>query len=249
MKILEYGNINNPKIILVHGFQSPIQVWDEYINHFKDNYYIIVPILPGHYPNHEEKFTTFQDVTNQFEVYYLNKFGDEAHMVFAMSMGGVFVSLLWQNNKIHFKHILFDGSPLLGYNKFFNKYMTSFYLNVTKKSKERNEKTLNQAIKSIIKKQHLNDFLNVLDNMDEDTIKSFINEIGSHKLLSTNNQTSIHYFHGTKLNETFSKKTGKFIKKHYKNSNIICFKNKGHCEVSIFKPMEMFKYLDNIIKE
>lgn len=48
MRILEYGNINNPTIMLVHGFESPYQIWIDYIEHYKENYHILVPILPGH---------------------------------------------------------------------------------------------------------------------------------------------------------------------------------------------------------
>ena len=44
MEILEFGNKNNKKIILIHGFQSPYQVWDEYIEYYKNDYHIIVPI-------------------------------------------------------------------------------------------------------------------------------------------------------------------------------------------------------------
>ena len=29
MEILEFGDKENKKIILIHGFQSPYQVWDE----------------------------------------------------------------------------------------------------------------------------------------------------------------------------------------------------------------------------
>lgn len=32
MRILEYGNTNNPTIMLVHGFESPYQIWIDYID-------------------------------------------------------------------------------------------------------------------------------------------------------------------------------------------------------------------------
>ena len=43
MKILEFGDKSKRKIILVHGFQSPWQVWEKYIEHFKNDFHIIVP--------------------------------------------------------------------------------------------------------------------------------------------------------------------------------------------------------------
>ena len=36
MRILEYGNTNNPTIMLVHGFESPYQIWIDYIEHYKE---------------------------------------------------------------------------------------------------------------------------------------------------------------------------------------------------------------------
>ena len=44
-----------------------------------------------------------------------------------------------------------------------------------------------------------------------------------------------------------AKKTAKYIKKNYPNSNIICFKGNGHCEYSLLNPNEMIKELDKIL--
>ena len=56
MQILEYGNSNNDKVILIHGFQMPLDSLNEYINILKKDYFVIVPILPGHNPNDKEEF-------------------------------------------------------------------------------------------------------------------------------------------------------------------------------------------------
>ena len=45
LKILEFGNPRNEKMILIHGFESPYQVWEDYIKYFEKDYFIIVPIL------------------------------------------------------------------------------------------------------------------------------------------------------------------------------------------------------------
>ena len=50
MEILEFGNKEKDKIILIHGFETPYQIWEKYIEHYKNNYHIIVPILQGHNP-------------------------------------------------------------------------------------------------------------------------------------------------------------------------------------------------------
>lgn len=58
--------------------------------------------------------------------------------------------------------------------------------------------------------------------MSDTTIISYINDIGNFKLsnsLSLEN-TQIHYYYGTKPNEMLAKKSAKYIKKYYPNSNI-----------------------------
>ena len=59
MEILEFGDTTKRKIILIHGFQSPYQVWNKYIEHYKNNFHIIVPIIPGHNKNEKEDFISF----------------------------------------------------------------------------------------------------------------------------------------------------------------------------------------------
>ena len=65
MRILEYGNINNSTIMLVHGFESPYQIWIDYIEHYKENYHILVPILPGHDVREKSEFNSFDDTAKE----------------------------------------------------------------------------------------------------------------------------------------------------------------------------------------
>lgn len=74
MEILEFGDKSKRKIILIHGFQSPYQVWDRYIKHYEKDFHIIVPVLPGHNPNHTENFSTFEEVAKELEEYYIPKY-------------------------------------------------------------------------------------------------------------------------------------------------------------------------------
>ena len=36
MEILEFGNKEKEKIILLHGFQCPYQVWEDYIKYYEN---------------------------------------------------------------------------------------------------------------------------------------------------------------------------------------------------------------------
>ena len=71
MRILEYGNINNSTIMLVHGFESPYQIWIDYIEHYKENYHILVPILPGHDVREKSEFNSFDDTAKEIELLHI----------------------------------------------------------------------------------------------------------------------------------------------------------------------------------
>ncbi len=249
MEILEYGNKENKKIILIHGFQSPYQIWDEYIEHYKNKFHIIVPILPGHNENQKEEFVSFKQCAKEIENYYISRYGNNVHAIFCMSMGGLIAANIWQNSKLNIKNLIFDGSPLVSYPKMLKSYFIKFYLNVTHKTKQRDAKTIKQAVGSIITEDKLDEFIQVLDNMSDNTIINYITEWGKYRLPIVKSDSNIYYFHGTKMNEMLSKKTVKCISKNYPNSNITCFKGKGHCENSIMNPKVMIKELDKILEQ
>lgn len=127
--------------------------------------------------------------------------------------------------------------------------MTGFYLNITHKSQQRDEKTLEQAVNSIITKEHLDDFLSVLHNMSDTTILNCINQIGAFKLSKEidTKSTKIYFYHGTALNEMLARKSAKYISKHYPDAVVKCFKGKAHCENLLFYPEIMKKKLDDVL--
>ena len=148
MEVLEFGDKSKRKIILIHGFQSPYQVWDKYIKHYENEFHILVPILPGHNPKQIEDFISFEKVVGELEDYYITKYGKEVYAIYGMSMGGVLTATLWRRNKLCIHKLIFDGSPIVSINGFMKNMMTCFYLNITHKTQRRDKKTLEQAKKS-----------------------------------------------------------------------------------------------------
>lgn len=250
MEVLEFGNKDKEKIILIHGFESPYQIWDKYIEYYKTQYHILVPILPGHNPNKKEEFKSFKECAKEIEEYFISRYGKEVYAIYGMSMGGVLTCQLWQNKKLNFNKIILESSPLLSYSKFMISILTNQYLMLTYKTKKRDKKVIKQAINSIITKDKLDNFLEVIDSISDTTIINYIKEIGNYKLpkkINTPN-TEIYYYHGTTINELLARKTAKYIKKNYTNSKIICFKGKGHCEDSLMNPNIMINELNKILK-
>ena len=112
MEILEYGNPKQDKIILIHGFESPYQIWDDYVKYYKNDYCVIVPILTGHNVNENTDFESFEICVKELEDYYISKYGNKVFAVYGMSMGGVFASILWQNGNIKIDKLIMESFPL-----------------------------------------------------------------------------------------------------------------------------------------
>lgn len=247
MKILEFGEKNKEKLILIHGFQCPYQVWNKYIEHYKNDFHIIVPILSGH--TVEGDFISFESEAKEIEDYIITNYGKNINAIFGFSMGGVLTATLWQNGKLYFKNVIFDGSPLVSLNGLVKRFMITFYLSVTHKSQQRDEKTLKQATKGIIPELYLNDFLTVLDSMSDITIKNCLQGVAGFKLSSDIDVTGtqIHFFHGTAMNEMLAKKSAKLISKLYPKAIVKCFMGKAHCENTLFRPDNIITELDKIL--
>ncbi|NBK96634.1 MAG: hypothetical protein EOM50_01205 [Erysipelotrichia bacterium] len=249
MEILEFGNQKQDKIILIHGFESPYQIWDDYIEYYKKDYCVIVPILTGHNVNENTDFESFEKCVEELEDYYLKKYGNQVFAVYGMSMGGVLASILWQNQNIKIDKLIVESSPLLGYGNMMTRILTKQYLTITHKAQARDEKTVRRAVNSIIPEDKLDVFLEMMDNMSDTTITNYIRQIGSYKLpgdINTSN-TEVYYYYGTKINELLAKKTAEYIRKKYPSSKIKCFQGKGHCEDSLLNPSVMIEELDTVL--
>ena len=127
--------------------------------------------------------------------------------------------------------------------------MLKFYLNITHKTQQRDQKTLEQATKTIITQDDLDSLLQVMDNMSDKTIENCISSIADFKLrndIDTPDTTAV-FFYGTAANESLAKKSAKFLQKNYPNAVLRCFKGKAHCENAIFHPGLMIAELEKIL--
>lgn len=174
MRILEYGNINNSTIMLVHGFESPYQIWIDYIEHYKENYHILVPILPGHDVREKSEFNSFDDTAKEIENYCISKSINHIYAIYGMSMGGVVASYLWKNKRLTFEKVILESSPLLPFGKYMTQMLIKQYLSITQKARERNRKVVRNAINSMVTEDMLDVFLELLDNISDETIKNYL---------------------------------------------------------------------------
>ena len=250
MEILEYGNPKQDKFLLLHGFESPYQIWDDYVEYYKKDYCVIVPILTGHNVNEDTDFESFEKCVNELEDYYISKYGKQVFAVYGMSMGGVFASLLWRNRKIEIDKLIMESSPLLGFGNMMTNILIKQYLTITHKAQARDKKTVRQAVNSMVTEDKLDIFMKLLDHISDTTIINYIKEIGHYKLPSDIDipRTEIYYLYGGKINEILFRKVAKFLEKNYSKATIICINGKGHCEDALLNPKKHIKVLNKVLK-
>lgn len=249
MRILEYGNINNPTIIFIHGFESPYQIWNDYIEHYKEKYHILVPILPGHDVQEKSEFISFDLTAKEIEDYCISKSINRIFAIYGMSMGGVLAAFLWKNKRLMFDTVILESSPLLSFEPWLTKMLTRQYLSITKKARNRNIKVVRKAVNSMVTEDMLDIFLELLDNISDTTIKNYLYAVGKFKLpenIETPN-TRIVYFFGGKMNEFVFRNVAKYIKRNYKNAMTVCLEGKGHCENALLHSNEWIIELDKYL--
>lgn len=248
MRILEYGKPNNPAILLIHGFESPYQIWDDYVARYQENYHVLVPVLPGHDAGEKSEFLSFEAVAKELEDFCISKSIDHIHAVYGMSMGGVLAAYLWKNGRLSFEKIILESSPLLPFGDMATKVMTKQYISITRKARQRDKKVLQNAVQSMVPEDKLDVFLELLDNISDATIENYLQAVGRFHLPADLPDTRLVYFYGGKLSEVLFRNVARFLRKHYQNVTTVCLKGKGHCEDALLHPKERIRQLEPYIR-
>ena len=82
------------------------------------------------YYSESEHYQMIAGDAKEIEEYILSRYGKEIYAVYGMSMGGVLTATLWQNNRLSFDKVIFDGSPLVSYNSFMKVFIHLYYTSV-----------------------------------------------------------------------------------------------------------------------
>lgn len=108
---------------------------------------------------------------------------------------------------------------------------------IVHKSKERDGKVIENFKKYFLPEKYLDSYLKIADFMTNESIENIVNSVfAGGKIEGVNNSSRILFIHGTKGNEILSKKAAKLMKRHYPETEIICFKGDAHCYKAIYEP-------------
>lgn len=87
MIVKTFGNIDKPTIVLLHGGGLSWWSWTPVIEHIKDNYNIIVPVLKGHGENFMDEFISIEDQSTEIIKYINQNHNCHVHAIAGLSIG------------------------------------------------------------------------------------------------------------------------------------------------------------------
>ena len=91
MLFTEFGNKENPPVLLLHGMMQ--DWWSEYelLKPLEEHYRLIIPAQDGFYEGSND-FTSFADQARQIEEYVQTNYNGKVHGAFGGSQGGLMLT-------------------------------------------------------------------------------------------------------------------------------------------------------------
>lgn len=229
MKFHTFGEPTSPVMLLIHGMLTPWQIWDDQIKAFCESYYVIVPELDSHTEDEPSSFVSIEEEAEKIEDWLIDHDITSVSVVCGLSLGGAIAYEMWHNGVIGIDRLVLDGAPLMPMPAIAGKMMTNSYMNIIRKSVQRDPKTFELFKRDFLPEKFWEDFLKIANNMDEQSVKSIMQGVCSrHIYEGVENNSRILFLHGTKGNEIVSKKAAAKLKKLYPDTEVICYKGDPH---------------------
>lgn len=100
MKYVEFGQKQNPSVILLHG--GGLAPWNyfEEARQLQDEYHVVIPVLDGH-SGSDRNFTTIEENARSITTFIDEQFSGHVHLIGGLSLGGqILVEMLSQRPDI-----------------------------------------------------------------------------------------------------------------------------------------------------
>ncbi len=104
----EFGNKNNPPILLLHGMMQNWRNVHETLKPLEEHYRLIIPAQDGFYDGSSD-FTSFADQARQIEEYIHTHYNGKVFGAFGASQGGLMLTELLTRNKVSLGTVIMDG--------------------------------------------------------------------------------------------------------------------------------------------
>ena len=244
-----YGDKNNKAVVLIHGMLTPYQIWNRAAQVYGSSHYVIVPELDGHTEDGISTFISVEDEVRKLEEYIQNELNGEVYLLAGLSMGGRIASELAKNDALRIENLVIDGAPLMKVNGLFKGIMKNNYKNILSKSRARDPKTKAAFGKNFLPEEYWETFLKIADNMNGQSVDNIIDSVFTQfEFVKYPEGMKILFMHGTKGNESVSKKGALKMKELNPKMEIRCFDGLAHAELACFKPHQWIREVREFAK-
>ena len=249
MRILEFGDRQKEKIILIHGLNIPWQMWNEEVAIYSEKYHVIVPVLSGHDVESDDLFISIEAEAKQIKEFVTKRYGNNVYMIVGMSMGAAIAFSVVSDGELRAEYLVFDSGVFVPTNPLLLRINNKMELSYKNRTKAHNKKTLQQL--SIMYGENLAPhYMALAEVMTDSNLLRACSAIGSFRLSGQIRlpDTNIIAYHGTVLMEIQAKKSAKYLRKIFPKAYIKVFEGNHHGELSVNYPAIFVEEIEKAIK-
>jgi pimeloyl-ACP methyl ester carboxylesterase len=245
----EFGSIENPAILLMHGMlQDWHSLW-EILKPLEEKYRVIVPAMDGMYDNSPD-FTTFADQCRQIEAFVIENYGGKLRGVYGLSQGAAVMSELLARGNINIDVAVFDGAYVVHQGKLAayavlktfwrmlhnNGKPSKIAILIRRYMHKRMGRKSNQGLHTSI----------IYQNVSYESMKRNLTENYTYRVNPNlkDTDTKVYLWCGSK--ESFAVKSQKMLKKYLKNYEEEIFDGLAHGELLLSGDNVVYKKLCEI---
>ncbi len=244
MRFHTVGKESGRVIVLIHGMLNPWQIWQDVAGAFSEEYYVVIPELDGHTQEETSDFLSVEDEAGKIREYLVRNFDGKTYMICGLSMGGRIAATLAGMQDISTEFLVLDGAPLLSMPNLMIRFMTKSYIRIIERSRKRDPKVLESFKKDFLPEPYLEDFLKLADHMGEQSIRNILSSVFSvFEFKRYEDNCKILFMHGTKGNESVSKKAAIKMREVNPQTQIRCYSGYAHAQLLSF---EQSKWIDEV---
>ena len=231
-----YGNKENKAVVLIHGMFTPYQIWNRVAQEFACSNYVIVPELDAHTEDETSVFVSVEDEARKITEYITKELNGEVYLLAGISLGGRIASEAAKSTSIKIDNLVIDGAPLMKVNGLFKGIMKNNYKTILSKSRARDPKVKASFEKNFLPGEYWEPFLKIADRMEKQSVDNVIDTVFvPFEFIKYPDDMKILFMHGTKGNETVSKKGALKMKELNPKMEIRSFDGLAHGELLCFK--------------
>lgn len=243
----EYGNIEQPTIILLHGGGLSDWSLEKIVIKLKEDYHIITPIIDGHGEDSNTLFVSIEDSAQNLLRYIDEKLNKKVFAITGLSLGGqILVELLSQRKNIA-SYAVIESTlvlPIKGIDTYVKFYKPFFSLVKNKWFSKLQAKSL------FIPKELYKEYYQDSTQMSLETFTNIMLSNGRYSLKDSieNCETKILIIMGSR-EINLIKKSAKKLHETIPLSKVFIAQNMKHGEVSLSNPEKYVKLIKSFFEE